>query len=119
LVRAEGTRFRLAHAAAHEPDPASAVADEWLVVGHGRGTEEDHAPPLHGQEGHEWTQDDREAVHRPPQGHRQAHHRKRSTAKRGRKTTTRRKSAARRKTTGRRSTAKRTTRRSATRKKRR
>src|SRR3989442_12485662 len=66
LVRAEGTRFRLAHAAALEPDSASAVADEWLVVGHGRGTEEDHAPPLHGQEGHEWTQDDPEAVHRPP-----------------------------------------------------
>ena len=64
LVRAKGTRFRLAHAAALEPDPASAVADEWLVVGHGRRTEEDHAPPHHRQEGHERTQDDREAVHR-------------------------------------------------------
>src|SRR5437870_13571742 len=72
LVRAEGTRFRLAHAATLESDPASAVADEWLVVGHGGRTEEDHAPPLHSEEGHWRTQDDREAFHRPPQDHRKA-----------------------------------------------
>jgi len=70
LVRTEGARLGLAHAAAIEPHATSALADEWLIVQRRRS--QDHSSQ--GDNERRRTEDHREAHDDPTQGDREAHH---------------------------------------------
>jgi hypothetical protein len=70
LVRTEGARLGLAHAAAIEPHATSAVADERLIVQRRRS--QDHSPQ---SDVERRTEDHRKALHDPPQDHGEAQHR--------------------------------------------
>jgi len=86
LVRTEGARLGLAHAAAIEPHATSALADEWLIVQRRRsqdhssqGDNERRRTEDHREAHDDTTQSDRKAQHREAQ-HRQTrdgetHHR--------------------------------------------
>jgi hypothetical protein len=69
LVRAEGARLGLAHAAAIEPHAAPAIADERVSVSRRRS--EDHASSRHERRR---TEDHRKAPDGPTQGDREAGH---------------------------------------------
>jgi hypothetical protein len=70
LVRTEGTRLGLAHAAAIEPDAAPALADERLIVQRRRS--QDHSSQ---GDNEQRTEDHREALDNPTQGDCKAHYR--------------------------------------------
>jgi hypothetical protein len=69
LVRTEGARRGLAHAAASEPHAAPALADERLNVQWWRSQDDSSARELQRR-----TEDDREAPHGPTQDDREAQH---------------------------------------------
>ena len=80
MVRTEGARLGLAHAAAIEPHATSALTDEWLIVQRRRsqdhssqGDNERRRTEDHREAHDDTTQSDREAHHGEAQ-HRQARH---------------------------------------------
>ena len=69
MVRTEGARLGLAHAAASEPHATPALADERLIVQRRRSQDDSSQG-----DNERWTEDHREARDAATQGDREAHH---------------------------------------------
>ena len=70
MVRTEGARLGLAHAAAIEPHATAALTDERLIVQRRRSQDHSSQGDIERR-----TEDHREALHDSTQGHREAQHR--------------------------------------------